>query len=235
VMNMSQTTWLPRGLLLALPEGAEAVDAKARVGDAGFEARGGQVELVGTFPPGQKDVQFSFQVPNENSGQISLTMDLPPHLAELRVLAEQTPNMVLDVPGFEPPQSTEGPDGKQVLITGRSMQPGQSELRAVTIELSGLPTVGPGRWFAVALASLLGGGGLAAAARRQKHDRKKESEQLERARRILLEEMRIVEQAQSEGAIGPRTYEQTKREILLSLARLEGLEAMANSSSDRKG
>lgn len=231
VMNMSLSTWLPRNVVLSLPPGAEAIEARTPAGDAGFVSRGTAVELVGTFPPGQRDVQFSFQVPNRNQRQVSLTMSLPPHLAELRVLAEQTSDMVLDVPGFEAPQSTEGPDGKQVLITGRTMEPGQTEMKSVTIELSGLPTVGPGRWFAVALASLLGGGGLAAATRRRKRDRQGEQEQLERARRILLEEMHIVELAHREEAIGPRTYEQTKREILLSLARLEKVEATVHSSS----
>lgn len=230
VMNMSLTTWLPQGVLLQLPPGAEAIDARAKSGDAGFEAKGGAVELVGTFPPGQRDVQFSFQLPNRNQGQVRLEMSLPPHLAELRILAEKTPDMVLDVPGFEAAQPTSAPDGKEVLITGRTMQPGQSEMQSVTIELSGLPTVGPGRWFAVALATLLGGGGLAAAARRQRHDGKKELEQVERARRVLLEEMRLVDRAHREKAIGPRTYEQTKREILLSLARLERITPSADSS-----
>ncbi len=221
VLNMSDRTFVPRGITMRVPPGAQAIDVESKVGDAGFDkVDDTTVALVGSFPPGHKDLQFVFQLPNENKKDLFFEMGVPPHLAEQRILVEKVPGMDLSVPGFGTVETTMGPDGKAVMFVQKVMQPGQAQLSSIRIELSGLPTIGPGRWVAVALALglSLGGIGFAFSRSSEKGD---EDAQRKRARDVLLEEMKLLETARSRDQIGPRTYEQTRREILLSLARLE--------------
>jgi hypothetical protein len=176
VLNMSNLTYLPRGIDIQLPKDAEAVDVENKVGDAGFERDGDKVRLVGTFPPGH---------------------------------------------GFRAAESTLGPDGKKVLFAQRVMQPGENEMRRVRMELSGLPVVGPGRWVAAAVAASIGLFGLGLGMRRRAAKTAGDEQEQLLARQVLLQEMKLLELAHSREQIGPRTYEQTRREILLALARLE--------------
>lgn len=221
VLNMSSYTFLPRDLDIRLPKKAHAIDVETKTGDAGFERHGDLVRLVGTYPPGQKDLQFSFQIKNDNQADWLLEMGVPPHLAEQRVLVEDIPGVDLKVAGFGPAESTAGPDGKKVLFAQRVMQPGQTEMKLLRVELSGLPVVGPGRYIAASLASVIGLFGIGAALGRRKINRKSAEAEREEARRVLLEEMKLLELAHSQEQVGPRTYEQTRREILLALARME--------------
>jgi hypothetical protein len=221
VINMSDHTFLPKDVTISLPSAAEAVDVQTKVGDAGFVQQGQKVRLVGTFPPGHKDLQFSFQIENTNESELSFEVGAVPHLAEQRVLVEEIPGMELYVPGFGAVNSTQGPDDKSVLFAQKAMEPGQAPLGQVRIELSGLPTVGPGRWLAVAVALCFAVGGLLVTFLRRGQNSQELSEQKELARSVLLNEMQLLEVAKAKEKIGPRTYEQTKREILLALARLE--------------
>ncbi len=222
VMNMGQVTWIPRGVTVDLPEGAQAIQAGTKAGDSGFSAGEGSAVLSGSFPPGQKDLSFSFQLPNTNKESLSLDFGVLPHVAELRVLAEEIKGMQLSVgPGFERVDRAAGPEEKPVLITRRVMQPGEPELRQIQVELSGLPVIGPGRYIALGVASLILLLGLGALFREGGRDEKVLRKEQARARKALLREMLLLTQAEKDGTIGPRTFEQTKREILLALARLE--------------
>lgn len=225
VMNMGETTWLPKDVFLQLPKEASAVDVGQDPVASGFANLDGKVALTGSFPPGQRDVQFTFQLPNSNTESRTIPISVLPHTAELRVLSEMIPGLSLDVsPGFEAPQIADGPTGKKVLITRRLMQPGQSEISEVKILLGGLPVTGPGRWIAVFIAlgiasmSLIGIFG-------QRSSEELLSEK-KKARETLLKEMLLVERAFEAGDIGPRTFEQTRREILTAIARLEGASAV---------
>jgi len=221
VMNLGETTWLPKDVFISLPTEAAAVDVGQDPAASGFANLDGKVALSGSFPPGQRDVQFTFQLPNSNTESRAMKLGVLPHTAELRVLAEMIPGMTLDVsPGFESPQIADGPTGKKVLITRRLMQPGQGELSEVNILLGGLPVTGPGRWIAVLIALAIASMGLLGiVTRRSDEDVRSEKK---KARLTLLQEMLLLEGAFETGEIGPRTFEQTKREILAALARLEG-------------
>ena len=222
VMNMGRQTFVPNNVTISLPAGAQAVDVQEKAGDAGFEKIGDhKVRLVGTFPPGQRDLQFTFQLENQNEKELAFELGAPPHLAEQRILVEDIPGMELSVAGFGPAETTTGPDGKPVLFAQKIMQPGQAELSSMRIELSGLPTVGPGRWMALSLALLVALGGLIMAFLQKNKRSDEQLEQKKVAREVLLREMQLLESARAMDKIGPRTYEQTKREILLALARLE--------------
>jgi len=221
VLNMSHRTFLPQGLTLDLPEDASALDVETKTGDAGFEKTEHGVRVVGTYPPGSRDLQFSFQLKNHNQSDLGWTMSVPPHLAEQRILVEEIPGMELRVPGFAPAEATEGPDGKKVLFAQRVMRPGESELQQLRIELSGLPVIGPGRWIATALAAVIGIFGLGLALLRRSGKPNEEDDQRLIAQRVLLQEIQLLERAHAQDQVGPRTYEQTRREIMMALARLE--------------
>jgi len=222
VMNMSHTTWMPRELRIALPREATGLELTNEANQQGFVDKGGSVELVGTYPPGQKDVRLQFQVPALGDEDQAFVLGTPPHLAELRVLVEAIPGMHLDVPGFDAAEPTRGPDGKRILITRRLMRPGQGQLDEVRIELSGLPVPGPGRLVACALGLLIAALGITQASVLSKKTRLLEAqEDRGQARRILLGELVALEQAFASAAVGPKTHEQAKRQLLDALARLE--------------
>ncbi len=230
VMNMSHTTWIPQELRLALPRDATGLELTNEANQPGFVDKGGSVELVGTYPPGQKDVRLQFQVPALGDEDQAFVLGAPPHLAELRVLVEAIPGMHLDVPGFDAAEPTRGPDGKRILITRRLMRPGQGQLDEVRIELSGLPVPGPGRLVACGLGLLIAALGITRASSLSKKTRLREAqEDRGQARGILLSELVTLEQAFASAAVGPKTHEQAKRQLLDALARLEVDDTSASS------
>lgn len=216
VFSLSGYTWVPRGVELDLPAGATGFD-----GQAGFSLVGQHAELGGSYPPGQKDVRMTFRVPAPGEPEASFSLDLPPHLVELRVISEFAPGMSLDVPGFDPAEETAGPAGTPVLFTRRTMSPGEPPLARVAIRLRGLPTVGPERWYVAWTALGLAGLGLYFAWQRRGGRTPDELEDVEQARELLLGDLKDLERARSTNQIGPETYERVRRELLLSLARLE--------------
>jgi hypothetical protein len=222
VINMGRMTWVPEPIHLRLPADAQGVEAKLTAGDAGFREVPQGMALVGSFPPGQKDLTFAFHVPNRNERFRSIAMSVPPHVVDMNVLIEQAPGLELSVsPGFEPAESRVGRNNKKVLVTRRLMRPGEGTLSEVQIELSGLPVIGPGRWIAVLLALCMALSGFAAAWLRGKKSHQELDAQKDKAREALLSEMLLLEQAHQSGDLGPRTYEQTKQVIIAALARLE--------------
>lgn len=222
VFNMGQKTWIPSGIFLHLPEDAEAVDAKLTAGDAGFEEAPKGLKLVGSFPPGQKDLAFSFHVPNTNTETRTIAFSIPPHTVDLNVLIEQAPGMGLSVsPGFAPAESRVGRNEKKVLVTRRVLRPGDGQLSEIRIELSGLPVIGPGRWIATFVALFIALLGILATWMKRRESEAEKQEQRKKAQDTLVGEMLLLETAHQNGDIGPRTYEETRREILVALARLE--------------
>lgn len=221
VINAGKKTWIPKGVRIDLPDHAQAVDTAQRKGDTGFKEDAGDVILDGSYPPGNNDVQFSFQIPTENTETLAFQMGVMPHLLDLTVLAQEAPGMTLKVPGFEATESRPGPDGKPALFTGKNLRTVTTPLESITIELGGLPVVGPGRWIAAAFALLLALGALLFSGSRKDEKNSEVEEEKNEARRVLLDEMALLESAKGSGEIGPRTYEQTRREILMALARLE--------------
>lgn len=221
VINLSDKAWLPQNIKLNLPKNATALDTQARSGDAGFkELEQGGLQVVGTYPPGHQDIQFSFQIPNENKESIAFDLSIPFHLLEYVVIAEEAPGMTLTVPGFDEAQSRPGQDGKDILFVHRNLRREGTKLNRVTVELGGLPVIGPGRWIAALLALAIALAGLVFGIR-SKSSTARSPEEIDKARGILLDEMKVLEGALERGDVGPRTYEQTKREILTALARLE--------------
>ena len=220
VFSLGQKTWVPNGVHLDLPPGLTAFESPAPEGGAVADGPHG-AKLTGSFPPGQKDVRMNFRLPAGNREAEVFNLSLPPHVAEMRVITEYAPGMSLSVAGFEPVQESRGPEGTRVLVTRRVITPGDGTLTAIAVGLSGLPTIGPERWYAVGLALALAAAGLWLSLRPRGKGGSLDRQDLRQARRLLLRDLAALEAAKARGDVGPQTHERARRELLLALARLE--------------
>ncbi len=221
VFNMGRVTWVPENITFTLPDGAKGFVANETMSDARVAmADERSVELLGTYQPGQHDVTFRFQVPNDQTETANFEIGLPPHMAEIRVMAPAARDMSLSVAGFDAAQKNTGPTGQRLLVTSRQLRPGEPEMNSVSIQLSGIPILGPGRWIAVALAACFALLGLWSASRTGAGF-VAPTDDLKRARRRLLDELVQLEKARAAGNIGPKTYRNTKKILMDALGRVE--------------
>jgi hypothetical protein len=223
VFNIGAVAWVPGGLPLPLPEGAKAVRAQESMGDARIEKTSdGGLVLTGTFGPGQREIGYQFQLDNTHEAARSFRFALPPHVAEMRVIAEGPRSMTLEVAGFDEAEPTRGQDGARLLITGRRMAQGNAALEHLEVRLAGLPVPSAGRWYAAGLAAVLVGLGFVALGRKPGSAGQATGPQGEaqEAEELILNELVTLEQLKREGAVGPRTYEATRSELLDALTRL---------------
>jgi hypothetical protein len=153
VFNVGQLTWVPKDVVVQLPKGFKAFKAQESMTDVHFEAVDGVgARLRGTFSPGQQEASFRFQMPKSNEDSASFHVSLPPHVAEMRVIAEASSTMNLDVDGFQPPVATANQNGQRVLVSVKQLLRRDEEIKEFVATLSGIPTPGPGRWVAVLVA-----------------------------------------------------------------------------------
>jgi hypothetical protein len=128
--------------------------------------------------------------------------------------------MTLTVKGFPAAKPVDGRDGKRVLLTDfQARAPGEAS--DLDITLSGLPTKGNGRWYAVALAVLAFLAGLAYFA--QSGDAALDEDarrDLLEAREALLGEIVALERAHKSGEVGPKTYTRVRASLLDAHARI---------------
>lgn len=226
VENYGEISWLPQDVVFPLPEGFKALTVREPKADGRFEPAGDTgVKLAGTLAPGQHDLMFRFHLPTE--GRSNLAFDFPTTLntGMVRVILESSPTMQLEVSGFPEPEESRNQQGQRRLIAGRDFI--GEKVRApdaIEVKISGIPTPPKGRTVAVALASVLALGGLAQAFGRKRSATATRSdlskEDRDRASELILEELISLEQAFQQGAIGRKTHEQAKRQLLEAFARL---------------
>ena len=236
VFNVGQITWVPKDVVVQLPKGFKAFKAQEGMTDVHFE----QVDnvgarLKGTFSPGQNEASFRFQMPKSNDESATFHMSLPPHVAEMRVIAEASSAMNLEVDGFQPPVATANQNGQRVLVSVKQLQRRDDEIRDFSATLSGIPVPGPGRWVAVLVALCMAIGG-ALAAQGMFDDAaggKDAAADKKRAREILLRELVALEAARRAEKIGPRSYEQSRSHLIDAIARL-GLPAERSKTSRKE-
>ena len=77
-LNISRVAFVARGLALPLPPDSKAFQAQDSNTDVDIKERDGVAELVGTFPPGQLEFVFRYQVPL--GGAPTQRLALPLHL-----------------------------------------------------------------------------------------------------------------------------------------------------------
>jgi hypothetical protein len=222
VINLGRSAWVPRDVVVGLPSGWKAFTGTDSMFGTKFEAVEGRgARLVGTYPPGQHDVSFRFQVPKEPVSSASFHFTPPPRAVEVRVIAVANPAMGLEVDGFEPSQVSVGPSGDRVLVTRKLAARGEATVAPFTATLTGLPVPGPGRWIAILIALAFGSAGGAAAAGKWRFV---SSERIQsdkaRARELLLDELVALARAKERGEVGPQTYERTHRSLMDALTRI---------------
>ncbi|XYH97069.1 carboxypeptidase-like regulatory domain-containing protein [Sorangium sp. So ce1128] len=224
VFNLGRVAWLPSETF-ALPPDYKAFNKTDAMDEMRFEeVKGTGVALRGTVSPGRHEGQFRWQVPFNQEERQTIRIELPPRIAQLRVMAEASRSMTLNVADFPAAQRTQNRDGKKILITEKQSSRAEGGLRTIEITLAGLPTPGVGRWVALLLAgaTVIGGAALNLV-RRREADRGPDDEErreLLEARDALLDEFVELERARKRGDVGPKTYERVRGALLDALARL---------------
>ena len=223
VFNVGLVTWVPQDVVVRLPKGFKAFKAQESMTDVRFEAvEGIGAKLKGTFSPGQNEVSFRFQVPKTSDDSAVFQVGMPPHVAEMRVIAEASATMNLDVDGFDRPVPAANNNGQRVLVAVKQLRRRDEEIKDFTATISGIPVPGAGRWVAVLIALGFGIGGVFAArgafddsgvGTRTATDKKK-------ARELLLQELVALEAARRAQRIGPRSYQQSRERLIDAIARL---------------
>ncbi len=222
IFNLGATAWVPENETIELPEGYKAFNRPDAMDGVGIDEVNGKGLLRGTIGPGRHEVQFHFQVPLEAEDRQTIKLDLPPHIAQMRVMVEASKTMNVEVPGFPPAKKSKNRDGKRILVTEKMVGREGGGLKSVEITLSGLPTPGPGRW----VAAVLSVGALFACAyyvqERRSHkgpDEETRGDLLD-AREALLGEIVELERAHRAGDIGDKSYTRLRNALLDALERL---------------
>jgi hypothetical protein len=221
VFNLGEVAWVP-DVAFKLPAGFKAFNKQEAMNEARIEeVKDHGAALRGTFGPGRNDMDFRYQVPLDGNDKQTITIELPPRVAQMRVMAESSRSMALKVVGFPDPQKVTR-DGKRLLVTERQVSRSEGGQQTVEITLSGLPVPGPGRWIAVLLAAVALASGVVYVARRRDDGEIDDDTRndLVEAREALLSEMVALERAHRSGEIGPKTYARLRAALLDALARV---------------
>lgn len=223
IQNGGTKTWSPKNFYLQLPEGASAFRPPRAEGDIRAAAEGNRVNLTGSFTPGQHELSFGFQIPNPRTANIPITLHTVPNLTDARVFLEATDTMAVQVTGLRPPEKTKGQEGQNALMASAdflgSGSPAPATLQA---SITGMPPRGQGGIVASIIASVIAMLGVAfAIAKPEKTSAILTNEDRTRAKNLLLEELVSLEKAFNTKEIGPKTYEQARRTLLDSMARLD--------------
>jgi hypothetical protein len=219
VYNLGRTAWQPDDVRMALPEGATAFNAQQTMSDQGVDEANGSAKLRGTFPPGRHPVEFRWQLPWAEEKDVDFDVGLPPHVAIARVMMPATSSIKLSAEGFPPAEVRRDDQGQSFLVSERRMRPDDAKITSLSIGIHDLPTPGYGRnvaTFLMIVGVLTGLGFLLG--RGKTRDPSDRSRKL--SRDALLEELAGLERARVSGEVGPKTYERTRRELLVSLARV---------------
>ncbi len=217
IFNLGRNAWQPDDVSLSLPPSSTAFSSQASMSDQGVEDIDGAAKLHGTFPPGQHAIEFRWQLPWGGEKDVDFDVGLPPHTAIARVLMPASGQVKLVAADFPPTDVRRDSQGQAFLVTERRLRPDDTRLQSLGIALHDLPTPGPGRLVATTLATLAVALGLLLAFTR--HGRRGTSAGPDDdARTSLLEELALLERAHAAGAIGIRTYERARRELIDALA-----------------
>ena len=213
--NFGRTAWFPEDFVVKLPSGFTALTSSAQMSDQGIDP----VEKVGakirgTFAPGRHDLDFRWQLPYDGDKEVILDVDLPPHVAILRVMAAAGRDTKLEVAGFPAPQRHTDRQGQRILVTEKQVQK-NAPLASVHIAIRGLRAPGPGRYIASGIAGLAVLVGLFFGF--EKTVRSSAGAKSERA--DLLAEIAELERARWRGDVGPKTSERARRELIHAMLK----------------
>ncbi len=215
--NFGRSAFFADDLAIALPAGATALSAQQSMSDRTLALVDGVARVRGTFPPGESTLEYQWQVPYGETANVDLTVGLPPHVAVARVMAVAGPGNTLLVDGFSAPQEGADGRGQRVLVTEKSFRRDEAPATAVTLHVGGLPTPGPARWVAAAVALLASLGTVLWALRaRPQAPLKPSADALEG---LATAHAGALAAARASGDVGPETFETEKRRLVDDLAR----------------
>ncbi|MFO0585918.1 MAG: hypothetical protein U0441_00190 [Polyangiaceae bacterium] len=223
IINVGQVAWVPENQTIELPDGYKAYNRPDAMDGVGVDEVNGKGVLRGTIGPGQHEVQFRYQVNLDGGERQTFRIALPPRLQQMRVIAESSKTMGVEVKGFPAARKSQNGEGKRVLVTERRFQRDDPQANEIEITLTGLPTPGPGRWVAVALAlgALVLGLSYVNQRRNQSGPDEETRADLLDAREALLREIVELTRAHRDGEIGDKTYGRLRNALLDALERLQ--------------
>jgi hypothetical protein len=224
IQNGGTKTWSPNGFYVQLPTGASAFRPPRAEGDIRTSFTDGRVHISGSFAPGQHELSFGFQLPNPRTSNISINLHTVPHLTDARVFLEATETMAFSVEGLRPAERTRGQEGQNALMAAADfLGSGTTAPPTLRATITGMPPRGNGNIIATVIATAVAMLGVAfAVARPDKANQRLTDEDRIRAKDLLLDELVALEKAFRAKEVGPRTYEQARKTLLDSIARLEG-------------
>lgn len=216
IMNFGRTAWVPADVVMPLPSDFTALRASQTMSDVGVEPAAGRgARLRGTFGPGRRDVELSWQVPYHGSDKVDVTVGMPPHVVVLRVMAVAGKEMHLAVDGFPASRPGTDPQGQRVLFTQREVETSSAPISEVRVHLTDIPTPGAAPFAVAAASAAVVALGLMVGRRRTRRDGGDPKE----GRSALLSDLEILEGAKAAGEVGPKTYEKARRDIVDAIAR----------------
>lgn len=229
VFNFGKTAWVPTDFVIPLPEGFTALTGVQTMSDQSVEEVKGQgAALRGTFGPGQHPIEYRWQAPYAGESVLDLTLGMPQNLAAARVMVVASQEMKVSVDDFPAVRAGRDGQGNAIVETEREMRREDAPLRTVHIVLRDIPGPGPARYVASGLAAAGVALGLAYALRGRSGGRARgDGEERDKERARLLAELEDLERARRDGDIGPRTYENARRELIDALARVLAAEPRA--------
>lgn len=223
LMNLSPNAWMA-DLTIPLPKGYKALNREDPETDARLdEVNDVGLALRGTVAPGRHTLSYRYNIPLDKKAQQTIRIELPPRMAQARVIAEAAKNMGLQVEGFQPAQRSQLQNGMKVLFTEQRAQPMSGGIKPLAITLTGLPTPPPARYAAAILAALVAALGIGLMFRKQDEERTLDDEarrELMEARDALLDEFVELERLWKKKEIGPKSYSRVRTALLDALARI---------------
>lgn len=218
VFNFGKVAWVPPpSTIMTMPTGFTALNSQQGMSDVGIDALEKQgARIRGTFGPGRNDFEFRWQMPYSGDREVTLDVPLPPHTAAIRVITPSGRDMKVEVEGFGPGTPRTDAQGGRALIFEKQLRRDETQTK-VRIFLRDLPTPGPGRVIAAALAAMAVVMGVVLG-RRQKASTELSPAERERIRKDLLLELEDMERARKQGDLGPKTYERARRDLIDRLA-----------------
>lgn len=223
--NFSDRAWVPHDFVVSLPAEFTALNAQQDMGGTrvtSLDGRGARID--GTFPPGRSTVEFRWQLPYSASDTIEVGCGVTPQLAFARVMVAASPGVSAHVEGFSEGSVTTDGAGNRILLFEREMRRDEPAPKMLRVQVSGIPTPGPGRWIAVGAALLFVLGGLMTgfsyvSKQHKKEDRRARRKRLTSDRERWLEALLELELEHHAGDIGPKTYEAERRAIIDAIAQ----------------
>jgi hypothetical protein len=215
--NLGDSTYVfpEGGLEIPLPEGFKAFDTMAVMTYQQFTATDGGLQVTGSIPPGRANLMWTYDVPASGTS-LTLEQSVPFATMEYQVVSDYVDGMSLEVDGFQVARVHEGGD-RRFLVAGLLRRPGDPPVDPLRIRIRGIPGGGPLPTLAVAIAAIFGILGLSLVLRPA--DQSEAFARVrDRRRDELLDEIASLEKQRAAERVGPRFYEQRRRELTDELA-----------------